>query len=105
VGRHFRLDEQTKIIVGKDESDNRKIESYRQPEFVCLEAADVGSPITLLIGEVSDDAIEKAAMVTARYCAARKESQVEVLVSQGDAERKIVVNPATIEEAGGERIE
>ncbi len=105
VGRHFRLDEQTRIIVGRDESDNRKIESYRQPEFVCLEAADVGSPITLLIGEAGDDTIEKAAMITARYSAARKESQVEVLVSQGETERKIVVSPATIEEAGAERIE
>jgi len=101
MGRHIRLNGRAKIIVGRDESDNKKIASYQRPDHIRLEVLGVGSPITLLVGEVDDEAVEKAAMITARYSASRQESRVEVSVSQGRVERDVTVRPATVEEVGG----
>ena len=36
VGRHFRLDEQTKLIVGRNEEENKKLKQYIQPEHFIL---------------------------------------------------------------------
>jgi len=101
VGRHIRLNERSKIVVGRDEGDNNKIESFQQPGQIRLEVLGIGSPVTLLIGEADDETIRKAAMITARYSAARKEPMVEVTVSQDRDERKLNVRPGTVEEAGG----
>ena len=95
VGRHFRLDACTKIIVGRDEQENQTILSYRQPESITLEAVNVGSPITLLVGEASDNHLRTAAAITARYSSARKKKQVEVAVKgKAESDRALFVAPA-----------
>jgi len=98
AGRHFRLDKYTKVIVGRNEQDNETLLSYRQPYHLQLEAINVGSPITLLVGNVTDENIKKAAMITARYTSAKKEAQVEVAVTRERGEMKVVVTPAVDEE-------
>jgi predicted ribosome quality control (RQC) complex YloA/Tae2 family protein len=100
AGRHFRVNPQTKLVVGRYESDNKIIESCAQPEHIRLEAVEIGSPLTLLIGESSEESIEKGAAITARYSAARKESQVEITVTSPDGQQSITVRPATAEQLG-----
>ena len=46
-GRHFRLDSQTRLIVGRDETDNDHIRRQVRPEYITLEALGVGSPLAL----------------------------------------------------------
>lgn len=79
VGRHFRLDSRTKVVVGRNADENKLIMGYRRDYHVTLEAPDVGSPITLLIGDATDDNLRKAAIVTARYTSGRDEPQVRVV--------------------------
>ena len=100
AGRHFRLNPQTKLVVGRYESDNKLIASCAQPEHIRLEAVEVGSPLTLLIGDSNEESIEKAAAITARYSAARKESQVEITVTSPDGQHRVKVQPATAEQLG-----
>ncbi|MFH1699239.1 MAG: hypothetical protein ABIE07_01525 [Candidatus Zixiibacteriota bacterium] len=78
IGRHFRIDENTKIIVGRDEKENDKIEKLRKPDEWLFEARDTGSPITLVKGTISDEIISTAAAITARYCRARNEKTVNI---------------------------
>ena len=94
VGRHFRLDDKTKAIVGRNESDNELIMNHRRPEHAKLEALDIGSPITLLIGNASEENILKAAQLTARYSSARDESEVAVEVEIGSDVKILRVCPA-----------
>lgn len=98
VGRHFRLDRDTKVIVGRHEQDNIKIEQYRRPEQLLLEASDVGSPLTLLAGPATEDNIKKAAMITARYTTARKEPSIRVDVRNGSAISVVAVQAARDED-------
>ncbi len=100
AGRHFRLNPQAKIVVGRHESDNRTIAACAGPEQLRLEAEGIGSPLTLLIGDDSAESINKAAALTARYSAGRKQPTVEITVRSGNAIQKISVKPATAEEIG-----
>jgi tRNA-uridine 2-sulfurtransferase len=86
VGRHFRLDPATKIVIGRNEHENNLIDSYREPHHHRLEALDVGSPVGLLIGRANEDTLYKAAMVLARYTSARHEPSVEVTIFKPDTE-------------------
>lgn len=98
VGRHFRLDKETKVIVGRNEQDNQLLLSFKRPHHVQLEALNVGSPITLLVGNATDENIKKAAMITARYTSAKNRPQVELTLTGDGSERKVVVAPAADEE-------
>ncbi len=94
VGRHFRLDDKTKIVVGRNEADNLQLFAYKPESAAWLEVPDVGSPLTLLIGEASEENVRRAAAITARYSAARREPSVDVLVATPERERRITVTPA-----------
>jgi tRNA U34 2-thiouridine synthase MnmA/TrmU len=98
AGRHFRLDKDTKVIVGRNEQDNQLLLSFKRPHHVQLEALNVGSPITLLVGNATDENIKKAAMITARYTSAKNRPQVELTLTGDGGEKKVVVTPATDEE-------
>ncbi|UCG62532.1 MAG: hypothetical protein JSV52_04390 [Candidatus Zixiibacteriota bacterium] len=99
VGRHFRLDQHTKIVVGRNESENKKLDNQRKEHHVRLEAVGVGSPVTLLIGHPSDDNLRMAAMITARYSAAKGMPSVRVAAQSGNsAPKTFQVTPSRDEE-------
>src|SRR4030066_121272 len=49
VGRHFRFGE-NKIIVGRNESENKVLAAKKADGDYCFEVPDVGGPITVLQG-------------------------------------------------------
>ncbi|MCK5075225.1 MAG: tRNA 4-thiouridine(8) synthase ThiI, partial [Calditrichia bacterium] len=90
-GRVFRLSEDTKIVVGRNESDNTYLENYAD-SYPYLEVDEVyGSPITMILGPVSEKRIEMAAGITVAYSSAPKDIPVEVnLTHPGKASVKII---------------
>lgn len=66
IGRHFRY-KRSKIIVGRDEAENKQLQKLRGPSDYCFEVTNYGSPITLLQGRKTKVAIKKAAALTLRY--------------------------------------
>lgn len=66
VGRHFRFGK-NKIIVGRNEEENNRLVALKQKTDYAFEVPDIGSPITLLQGLKTKEAIMKAAQLTARY--------------------------------------
>jgi hypothetical protein len=98
LGRHFRLDPQTKVIVGRNEIENNQLIAYKKPQYRHIEALGIGSPVTLVIGDTSDENLQKASMITARYSSAKYQSEVELTVMDLDNQPKIVVAPASDED-------
>jgi hypothetical protein len=83
VGRHFRLSPGVKVVVGRNEGENRRLQHLvRRGDFL-FEVKGCGSPMTLLRGDAgSDDGhpteeVRLAAAITARYSDASGE-QVHV---------------------------
>ena len=78
VGRHFRLSDHAKLVVGRDEKENDLIESLRRPDDCILEVLEFGSPIGLLRGEADEAVLKTAASVVARYCDGKTEPLLRV---------------------------
>ena len=66
-GRHLRLDPRFKLIVGRDQEDNRQIRALRTERHVLLEVREHPSPLGLLSAETPQDLIRLAASVVLRY--------------------------------------
>jgi len=95
AGRHFRLDANTKLVVGRDEADNNAILACKKPHHHHLEALGVGSPVTLLVGDASHTNLTLAARITARYSSGKKNPVVEVTIVNGDSDQALTVTPMT----------
>jgi len=98
IGRHFRLNEHTKIIVGRNEEENEKIKQFAKPEYLKLEAINTGSPLTLYIDSKGKNNIVTAAAITARYCKLKNEPEVEVECSNDNFSQKLKIIPARPED-------
>ncbi|MDI6744221.1 MAG: hypothetical protein QMD07_02475 [Thermodesulfovibrionales bacterium] len=97
TGRHFRVSASCKIIAGRDEKDNDKIESLAGEGDYILSIKNVGSPVTVLTGDGSQDFINLAAAICARYSDAKYLPSVDVSVYSKGERFVLKVNPATEE--------
>ena len=75
-GRHFRFGD-NKIIVGRNEEENKKLLGMKSVSDFVFEVIDIPSPITLLQGPKTKKAIELAAKLTGFYSDC-KEDKVQV---------------------------
>jgi tRNA-specific 2-thiouridylase len=93
VGRHLRPRPHFKMIVGREEGENRFLEGYRKRFVHLLPTSHVG-PLVLLDGEVDAEDIELAARLTARFSKGRDAERVTLQVNDGDgAMRSLTVVP------------
>jgi hypothetical protein len=71
IGRHFRFDAQTKVVVGRRESDNAALEyMYRLPDSAStalLTPENFVGPTALVLGRASEPALEFAVGLMVRY--------------------------------------
>ncbi len=72
TGRHFRLSECCKAVVGRDSSDNEKLLAAIGPDETTLRWMDGASPLLLLVGAPDDAAVQLAGRLTLRYTKAPK---------------------------------
>jgi len=91
VGRHFRLGS-NKIIVGRKETENKSLLSLKAPSDYYFEVPGYGSPITILQGRKSSEAIRAAASLTARYSDAKGEN-VQVAYGTNEPKKTLTVTP------------
>ena len=97
VGRHFRLNKDIKLIVGRDESENQKILTFAREKDILLDVKDIPSPIGLLKGRLNGDKglIKEAASICLRYSDYQDKSSAEVIywVAPKKEEMTIIVYP------------
>ena len=78
VGRHLLLDDGTKIIAGRNEGENEKLERLRQAGDLMLAPGDIPGPTVLIPGGGPDAALRFAAAVCVRYSSAQHEPSAPV---------------------------
>ena len=94
VGRHFRLDEHTKLIVGRNNEENSNIALLVLPNDIVLEAKDHVGPTSLLRGKTADNHKEFAAAITLRYSDAPNDSKHIVLATKNNEKQDIQAESA-----------
>jgi hypothetical protein len=104
VGRHFRIGDRAKAIVGRNEVENLFLEDQagQRMRFIC---EDVVGPLTLLEGDHGDVAVQATARLTARYCDGKDLEQVTVTITTPEGgKRSLTVKPMDEKECSGMRI-
>ncbi|MGB9727512.1 MAG: 7-cyano-7-deazaguanine synthase [Nitrososphaeria archaeon] len=77
-GRHFRLDDSTKIIVGRNKSENEEMVKYVSPEDIIFEVITYKGPTGLYYGNLNEINLQKAASLIISYSKAPKNIPVKV---------------------------
>ena len=90
VGRHFRLGE-VKIIVGRNEAENKVLTVKKARNDYYFEVPDVSGPTTVLQGLKTKKAIELAAALTACYSDA-KDNRVTVNFGRESLDKSVTVS-------------
>jgi tRNA U34 2-thiouridine synthase MnmA/TrmU len=105
-GRHFRLSPKVKLVVGRNEEENQKIETFSQAGDILLKTVRYPGPVSLLRGEADETERERAASITARYSKAKGMEKVEVHYQkvEREEEKSIFVSPLSEAEIQKERI-
>jgi len=94
IGRHFRLDEETKFIVGRNKDENEMIKAIALPGDILLEAKDFVGPVSILRGSNAKQHLKFASSITLRYSDAPNNEQAIVSIRDNDLVEEITSKSA-----------
>jgi tRNA U34 2-thiouridine synthase MnmA/TrmU len=98
VGRHIRPEQHFKLIVAREEGEERFMQGYKK-DFITLKCIDYPGALTLVDGTPSAEDLFTAARITARYGQGRNAEQVDVrIIGKDGSERIIQVKPFAADE-------
>ncbi len=96
IGRHMRIAERTKVIIGRDESDNNLLENARHEGEAALTWLDGNTPVGVVCGRQGQEHLEMAARLLLRYTKAEAGAECRINVRQNGTEQIFtVVNTMT----------
>jgi tRNA U34 2-thiouridine synthase MnmA/TrmU len=101
TGRHFRIGNETKVIIGRDEADNDALERMARTDEAAIRWLGGSSPLGLVIGTLDESLLDTAAKILLRYTKAPMGGECQIGVRHEGAEREIV----TLHEFDETRIE
>lgn len=90
IGRHFRLDDEAKVIVSKNERQNEYLESLLSEGTVLLDCINFGGPKALLIGTKTGERVQKTASIMLRYAQKPLPADCEIRIREGQRQEFIV---------------
>jgi predicted ribosome quality control (RQC) complex YloA/Tae2 family protein len=91
--------------VGRDENENARLEALLDKGDCLLKVEGYGSPLTLIRGQLNDEAILTAASICVRYSDAKHIPCVTVTVFYEDGQIRVTASPAENEMIKALRIE
>jgi tRNA-specific 2-thiouridylase len=89
VGRHFRLDESTKAIIGRRQEENERLLELVHEGDVVVKVAGYPGPIELIPRGFTKASVEIAASLCVRYSDAPNSIAVEVILEKGGREDRL----------------
>jgi len=94
VGRHFRFDEQTKFVVGRNKDENEMIKAIALPGDILFQARDHMGPVSILRGKNVDVYVKFASSITLRYSDAPKGEQASIIINKDNTKEEIIAQHA-----------
>jgi tRNA U34 2-thiouridine synthase MnmA/TrmU len=86
IGRHFRIDESTRLIIGRNAEENALLESRLIVGETAFRWDDGSSPLALLIGERTEETLQIAGRILLRYTKAGRDSAAKLRIINDDAD-------------------
>jgi hypothetical protein len=91
IGRHLRVGERTKVIIGRDEGDNGLLEAARQEGEAAITWMDGNTPVGIITGRQTPECLELSARILLRYTKADKGADCRISVRQSGGEQLLTV--------------
>jgi tRNA U34 2-thiouridine synthase MnmA/TrmU len=91
LGRHFRIGDRTKAIVGRNEAENNLLEAAVQAGEATLRWEEGSSPLTVVTGRQDEALLEKAAKILLRYTKAEPGMDCIIKVATDGSEKQLQV--------------
>ena len=88
VGRHLRPAPHFKLIVSREDGENKFLQGYKK-RFACIEIKSHNGPLTLIDGELSDEDLKLASRIAARFSQGREADIVTVKTTTKEGEEKL----------------
>ncbi len=104
LGRHFRLDRAIKLIVGRNEEENMRIQEGAELYDLLLYPEDAPGPTGLLSYSASEEHIRQAAALCARYSDRGEDQPVRMRIRSPRGLRTIEIRAASPGEVDAGRI-
>jgi len=89
VGRHLRPHPNFKMIIGREDGENKFLEGYRK-QFISMKALDVNGPLVLLDGKTESADLALAAQITARFGKGKDNPTVNVEVTHKNGTSQVL---------------
>ena len=80
LGRHFRLNDHVKIVVGRDKGENQKLRNLAAKEDIILNTVSVPGPAVLMSGDLLSEEIDQVVQITLSYSDAHEGETQDVRV-------------------------
>jgi tRNA-specific 2-thiouridylase len=104
MGRHFRFSNGVKLVVGRNEEENQKIQTFAQGEDILLKVSSFPGPLSLLRGKLNEGDIEKAAAITVHYGKGKDLGKIEVTYKGADEDHHQSLSVSPISRGEIERL-
>ena len=85
VGRHLRPRPHFKMIIGREDGENKFLQGYRK-QYTHLITSSHNGPLVLIDGKIDEDDLELAAQITARFSQGRNADKVDVEIHTLDGD-------------------
>ena len=89
LGRHFRIGERTKVIIGRNEVENELLERSVQIGEATVRWSGGPSPLAAVLGESSDPMLERAGQILLRYTKAEAGAEAGLTVLRDQVELEL----------------
>ncbi|MGM0441166.1 MAG: tRNA 4-thiouridine(8) synthase ThiI [Elusimicrobiota bacterium] len=104
LGRHFRTSEKFKIIVGKDQGENLKLEKFYRSSEIKMVAKNYKGPLCLGMGKFCTHDIKIMAKICGRYSNYPGAGKIKFNYYNGNIKREIKTAPFSNEKIENYRI-
>jgi predicted ribosome quality control (RQC) complex YloA/Tae2 family protein len=93
-GRHFRINADAKIIVGRTKQDNEQMERYIDPAVdMVLKVRNCPGPLVVIPNGAAKDTVLLAASVCAGYSKAPADTSVQIKMISSKGREDVTVLP------------
>jgi len=90
VGRHFRLSQEARLVVGRDEGENKRLLALSKEDDVQFKTVDVAGPVGIGRGSFGEPLIHLSSRIIARYSDSAR-TDTKICVSRRSAEERDVI--------------
>jgi len=98
VGRHLRPQPHYKLIVSREDGENKFLQGYKK-YFSTIEIKSHNGPLTLIDGELSEEDFRLAARIAARFSQGRDADEVTVKITSKNGEEQLFdITPMPVSE-------